>query len=326
MKHILFVFVIILSISVFLRRFTLENFLQKEKHNNLLTKTKKLLKKYKDTLNINEKAYIWHWWKANDTVNKIPYNTLLTSLFHFQTWNVMINFEDNITNTYYISDVVKRLQRTIDTWFNFSSLINIRVNVVAVRYKSSIESKIKDLSTYQINPNVVVLKVGDEAPNFKEEGLWKYYTFYKGERIPNKRDRYNSPSELENYEKFYHSVISLSGWDTYGYYIAHATPHYMRFFEQPSDNRSSITDQSIVDHEFGHCIGLSDLYDHVDFPESITIELSDPLYVNRRKNKKLPKQRTIVTAYKYKIKSIMYERSYSVTNMDKMMIYKMLFA
>lgn len=326
MKHILLVFVIILSISFLLRKFTLENFLQKEKKHNLITKTKKLLKKYKDTLNINEKAYIWYWWNTRDTVNNIPYNTLLKSLFHFKTWNVMINFEDNITSTYYISDIVKRLQRTINTWFGFTNLINFRVNVVAVRYKSSIESNIKDLSTYQNDPNVVVLKVGTGAPNFKEVGLWKYCTFYKGEQIQNKRDIYRSPSELETCGPFYHSVISLSGRDIYS--LAHATPHYMRFFEQPSSygNKSSITDQTIVDHEFGHCIGLSDIYDYIDFPEFITIELSDPLYVNRRRGKKFPKKRTIVNAYKSKIKTVMYERSHSVTNMDKMMIYKMLIA
>lgn len=318
------------------------------------------LKQMRYRVNDHEKAYIWYWWKYKNNKNKIPYNTLIESLLYFKKWNIMINFEDNITcDRYSILKTIGDLQNTVNNWLSkIDKHLQVNVNVVAIRYKPSIKSKIGDLKQFiQQYPGVPILEVSDNAPNFSEESLWKNCCFYKGAHIQNRRDRYRSPRELENCGAFYHTLISVAGTAHAG---AHATPHYMRFFEGRRISQShlppehqdkcldskdfaccvnkwgvpqqSIKNQKIMFHEFGHCIGLTDIWNDNEFPRSINIKLSDPLYTSQYKRRWWPYNRFFrfmrprqrhIKARKIKTKSIMYQDT-NVKPMDLMMLYKIL--
>ena len=213
------------------------------------------------SLNDDEKKYTEQWQAIYDTYLGSS-NPLLERILHFGYFSFWINFEGTMKGTYSIIAVKQRMKFLLDWWLSWLG-IDVPVILFGVRYSKNIAAQISDLNAFNfIEENVKLLEFegGDDFVNspWGEECAYKFKSTWPwGEDFWSYRRLLETiNSTCEGVVNHHDIVFSITGGD----WVANAGPEYIRV----SDAAYSI--EKVCIHEFGHSLGLDDLYNNDRYP------------------------------------------------------------
>lgn len=296
-------------------------------------------------LNREKSAYVEYWF--NKIKNKDPeqlFSTLRNALF-FGELHIAIHLQYSIQIDIYIQRILTLMQELVDRWFGFSfdslpTVEKIEVKLYGIEYDAIMKNKIKDLDYYRTQG--VKIKEITNTMNFVKGWDRPWGDTYASFTV-NEDGSFNKFKCLEELlqpgctRDFHDFTLCIWGsydrfWGSSGIYPGHtARPNYITLGEgvftrafplsypytDPMNYTHNFYDIgfNIPIHEFGHTLGLDDLYDdtkyplilsYVDFPELHSLHID---YWRGASSQ------NIITAYKNSVQgSVMYATNNAIYN------------